>query len=320
MYFLTGIFKTLVVRQRRLQIGKLFKTLEQEPFLPNPERGGEGEEKLTKAYWSAAVSAVALAIGVTVTKRFRSDDYHDWEFPYGPVETFNATYSPNYEIIVAYQITNMAFLATYFSTTDLIAAAVLVHVTYQFRILQHNIKNIVKLGYKEMSKNSLTMDKIDSSHIDASLIPWKYLKKSLTDVIQYHLAIISVVDELENVFSGLFLVAFISSLGMIALMLYHILLLPLNDTRTFPAVVELLCANLQTLVICYWGEQVLNESQLVGDSVFETNFFGADTRGNREDPNILDLSNNQRPQTELQSNEEGLGTNFLLIVGRVQKV
>ncbi|KAF2886817.1 hypothetical protein ILUMI_19356, partial [Ignelater luminosus] len=121
---------------------------------------------------------------------------------------------------------------------------------------------------------SLTIDKIDRSHIDASLIPWKYLKKYLTDAVKYHLAIISVVDELENVFSGLFLVVFVSNLGMIALMLYRLLLLPFRAT----AVLELLGANLQTLVICYWGEQVLNESQLVGDSVFETNFFGADTR------------------------------------------
>ncbi|KAF2890682.1 hypothetical protein ILUMI_15491, partial [Ignelater luminosus] len=125
---------------------------------------------------------------------------------------------------------------------------------------------------------SLTIDKIDSSHIDASLIPWRYLKKSLTDTIKYHLAIICVADELENVFSGLFLVVFVSSLGLIALVVYHISLLPLHDTRTFTAVIELLCATVQTLLVCYWGEQVLNESKLVGDSAFGSNFFGADRR------------------------------------------
>ncbi|KAF2900706.1 hypothetical protein ILUMI_05480 [Ignelater luminosus] len=164
-----------------------------------------------------------MVFGVTVAiiKRVRTSDPHDWEFPYGPITIINVTYSPNFEIILAWQVSNMALYAGYFCATDLTTAAILAHISYQFKMLQHYIRNVVKLTYKKMLKES-NMIENEVTNFDASLIPWQYLKSSLTRIVEYHLAIINIAQQLEDVFSGLLLIVFVSTLAMVALMIYRV--------------------------------------------------------------------------------------------------
>ncbi|KAF2898513.1 hypothetical protein ILUMI_07661, partial [Ignelater luminosus] len=137
-----------------------------------------------------------------------SNDYHDWEFSYGPLTVLNITYSPNYEISWLFQTICMNSFAAYFSATDLITAAILVHISFQFKLLQNYIKEIVKVSYKEMLMDKCTPDFIcyddndlcGEKEIDNTLIDWKYLKRTLKNAVEYHLAIISIVNELENMF------------------------------------------------------------------------------------------------------------------------
>lgn len=52
----------------------------------------------------------------------------------------------------------------------------------------------------------------------------------------------------------------------------------MKDDRFFRATGEMLCECGQTFIICFWGEQVLQESQKVGYAVFESDFVGTDIR------------------------------------------
>ncbi|KAF2894047.1 hypothetical protein ILUMI_12127, partial [Ignelater luminosus] len=231
-----------------------------------------------KVYGIAACACVILTIGITVMKRIKSDDYHDWEFPYGPITFLDVTHSPNYEIALTYQLVTVSYFATYFVVTDLAAAAILAHVSYQFKILQNNIENIIELSYQDMLMDSHQTTRTNNSKIDPSLIPWKYLEKNLADVVEYHLAVEGIADEFENAFGTLFLLVFVCSLGMLAFMLYHLTMIPLTDNRVYDVILACLCTCFQTFIVCYWGEQVLTESQLVGNSAFNANFVKADQR------------------------------------------
>lgn len=48
MFTITAITKTLVMITNRVRFGKVLSKLEQKPFLPDPNRGGEAETKLIK--------------------------------------------------------------------------------------------------------------------------------------------------------------------------------------------------------------------------------------------------------------------------------
>ncbi|KAF2889866.1 hypothetical protein ILUMI_16307 [Ignelater luminosus] len=271
-----------------LMISKLLKALESKPFLPDLERGGNVEVQLinecvwitylqSTVYWIVLFLTMGFAVTITLIKRIKSSDPHDWDYPYGPVTVVNVTYSPNFEIILVYQVFSMSCYAGCFCATDLLAAAALAHISYQFKILQHYIKNVMKFCYKEMLKEASTV-KSKMANYDTSLIPWKYLKNGLSKIVDYHLAIIDIAEELENIFSGMLLVVFISTLAVVSLVIYRLSLIPFSDSRIFVAFGEVLLGLGQTILICFWGEQIINESELVVSSVFEMDFVGTDVR------------------------------------------
>lgn len=58
--------------------------------------------------------------------------------------------------------------------------------------------------------------------IDNSKLEWRYLKRALKNIVEYHLAIISVAESLENMFSTLLLLIFVSTLVVLALLVFRI--------------------------------------------------------------------------------------------------
>ncbi|KAF2890421.1 hypothetical protein ILUMI_15752, partial [Ignelater luminosus] len=145
--------KTTVLLTNRISIGKLLEKLQQPPLLPNPCRGDNEKELIkrclritsiqTISYWILTYGSIIIAVLYTLAKRLSSSDYHDWQFPYGQITIINATYSPNFEILWFYQNLSLASMAMHFSTTDLLIAAVLVHISFQFKMLQNYIRKSV---------------------------------------------------------------------------------------------------------------------------------------------------------------------------------
>lgn len=55
MYF-AAVVKSLVLIKNRVKIGQVLDKLQQKPFLPNPNRGGDNEEKiLNECIWVTSV-------------------------------------------------------------------------------------------------------------------------------------------------------------------------------------------------------------------------------------------------------------------------
>lgn len=57
--------------------------------------------------------------------------------------------------------------------------------------------------------------------MDASAIPWKYLHGTLKTAVGYHQAILDITSEMETSFSKLLLVAFLDTIIMICISIYH---------------------------------------------------------------------------------------------------
>ncbi|KAF2890308.1 hypothetical protein ILUMI_15865, partial [Ignelater luminosus] len=89
----------------------------------------------------------------------------------------------------------------------------------------------------------------ENKTIDAAAIPWKYLKKSLDETVMYHLKIIEITNELE-----------------------------MNDMRMVKTVTDSVTALFPVLLLCFWSQEVVYESQQVARAAVEGNFVGADLR------------------------------------------
>ncbi|KAF2904132.1 hypothetical protein ILUMI_02043 [Ignelater luminosus] len=213
------------------KIKQLLNKLEDKPFTPNFERGGEKEEKLIKGCisltrtqasicWGSVLVTVGLATVFTLMKRIRSSDYHDWEFTYGPLTVLNVTYTPNYEITWLYQIICTSTIGFNHSTINLIMAGILAHSSVQFKVLQNNLRRIVQNAHGFMMKVCYSI--------------------------------------FRNV-----LIAF---------------LLEMNDMRMVKTVTDTVTALFPVLLLCFWSQEVVYESQQVARAAVEGNLVGADLR------------------------------------------
>ncbi|XP_031345050.1 odorant receptor 85c-like isoform X2 [Photinus pyralis] len=113
------------------------------------------------------------------------------------------------------------------------------------------------------------------------IVQWKYLNQTLKETIRYHMAILDMADEMEELCSGLLLFVFISTLGMLCFIIYRASTLPFTDTQVLRNLFEGMSIALQVLIICFWGQEVANESESVAHSILESNFAGTDLRFQR---------------------------------------
>ncbi|KAF5270182.1 hypothetical protein FQR65_LT05662 [Abscondita terminalis] len=271
---LRTIAKTVVAYQNRIKFGKILRKLHEHPFLPNVDRGGEKEQKLMEAckwttnaqtivYWSTALGTITLTIIFTVIMRIANNDYNKWVQTYGPLTVLNTTYSPNYEISQFYQNFTVLYSTAIFTTIDLLIAAVLCHVSFQFKILQNYIRKLISTNEKDPDSNLS--------------IPWKVLRKSQTKFIEYHNAILDIGKEMEDVFSPLLLIVYLGTIGVLCFETYRGSMAT-NSVQIIRTLFEILSFLSQIAIVSYWGEQIIFESQSVASAAFGMNFIGTDLR------------------------------------------
>ncbi|KAB0797232.1 hypothetical protein PPYR_08226 [Photinus pyralis] len=286
-----GFAKTLIIVRNRLKIGRMMDKLEEEPFTLNRKRGGDEEEALIKkciwitnaqTYIYYGLGSITLTAGFlfTIIKRVSSNDFRDWEFAYGPITILNITYSPNYEISLCYQNLSIIWIGYHFVTADLLVADILVHISFQFKMLQNSFRRIVSNSLAKQVEDKCGPVKI-CDPTGQPIVQWKYLNQTLKETIRYHMAILDMADEMEELCSGLLLFVFISTLGMLCFIIYRASTLPFTDTQVLRNLFEGMSIALQVLIICFWGQEVANESESVAHSILESNFAGTDLRFQR---------------------------------------
>lgn len=103
--------------------------------------------------WIVLIPAMVVGVCNDLYTRLKySNTPEAWHFPVGEFRVFNARYSPMYEIISTYQTIAGVYFVLVFVSTDLLLAGILLHISCQYRILQHYMRTIVKISYKSMMK------------------------------------------------------------------------------------------------------------------------------------------------------------------------
>lgn len=106
----------------------------------------------TYLYGGSIAGFVIVTSLYALSTRLRRNDYHKWMLPYGPLTILDVTYGPNYVISLLYQTLCMLVYGGVYASSDLILTGVLAHISYQFKVLQYYLRNIVLLSRKDVLK------------------------------------------------------------------------------------------------------------------------------------------------------------------------
>ncbi|KAF2900920.1 hypothetical protein ILUMI_05266, partial [Ignelater luminosus] len=212
LYATAGISgKTLVILKNRVKFGKVLNRLQQEPFLPDPNRGGENEVKIVReCLWLTNVQV------------------------------------HNYLLFI------------YKKHTDSLIT------TSQQMVEVSHTRKIEKSQLQDHEKET-----------DTSTISCRYLHDTIKRAVSYHVAILNVAFDIETTFSKLLLMSFLVTLALVCISVFHMAMAN-NRIATLRYLFEASAAVLQVAIYCYWGEQVNQESQLVGFFAYNSNFSGTD--------------------------------------------
>ncbi|KAK5646401.1 hypothetical protein RI129_004865 [Pyrocoelia pectoralis] len=125
---------------------------------------------------------------------------------------------------------------------------------YEISVCYQNL-SIIWIGYHFVTADLLVADIL--VHIS---VQFKMLQNNFRRIISISLA------KQEVIF---FIINFSNNIAF---------MLPLGDTQILRNLFEGMSIALQVLIICFWGQEVTNESELVADSILDSNFAGTDLR------------------------------------------
>ncbi|KAF2886103.1 hypothetical protein ILUMI_20070, partial [Ignelater luminosus] len=225
-------------------------------------------------YWTLASVTMTLGTLISLVKRIRNSNYR--ELPYGAYTTLNTTSSFNYEISWLYQIVSINTCGYACVTIDLLICSTLVHVSYQFKVLQNFLEQMVEVSQKRMIEVKCQLQDHEKE-TNTSTISCRYLQDTIKRAVSYHVAILNVAFDIETTFSELLLMSFLITLALVCISVFH-MAMATNRMATLKYLFEASVAILQVAIYCYWGEQVNRESQLVGFFAYNSNFPGTDLR------------------------------------------
>lgn len=239
----------------REKLNKILKTFQTGVFLPNSERGGNVEQtwihdtvRFTnlqvlvpkcvniiiwvfllhkQATSSTIVGCITIIACVTA-----SGISKEKALPFGSL--LIARYC-SYELVLVFQtvVSEMAMLQ--FMMVDVLYASILAHLCLQCKLLQNTIKRMIinsikavqKVRWKDFSNvrwykfSSFKEQQNTDVVITTSDIPWEYLEKAIKDVVVYHMSIVKLSDEVEEVFNIPTLTVFTSMSLCICFILYQ---------------------------------------------------------------------------------------------------
>ncbi|KAF2903573.1 hypothetical protein ILUMI_02614 [Ignelater luminosus] len=144
----------------------------------------------------------ALPVAYTLIKRITRINSQDWILPFGPITILNISYSPNYEISWMYQTT------FYISTVVKQMTIKSFDLFYSFVMFQ-DCQLHEESSYTQGDK------------IDVSQIAWKYLESELNSIVRYHLSIIEIATDVEDIFSYGMLSVYLFTLGILCFEVYR---------------------------------------------------------------------------------------------------
>ncbi|KAK4882956.1 hypothetical protein RN001_006275 [Aquatica leii] len=254
----------------RAPINGILKEIEQEPFLPSPEKMDNVVKKLITKWWRfknaqsylfilAMAATIGIQIILSLVSRLTNADPNNWKLGYG--EFVNITYSPNFEIVFVYQSCAVFSSAIVAATIIVIITGVLSYIATQFKILQHNLKIM-----------------LSNKNLDNSDVYWNALRKEIEKCVVYHIHITKTLKKFEGMFSIAMLFVFISFSCNVCFDMYRASIIPLQNMGFYRTVFEVTIVLAALFLINKCGETVTYESEQVANAVYNIEFVGTDVR------------------------------------------
>ncbi|KAF5294997.1 hypothetical protein FQA39_LY13307 [Lamprigera yunnana] len=266
-----AFLKIVVIKYNSKRLKKIFDNLRQIQYRRNKEKWVEEEtyrkNKLMMALLVGFYTTLFAFYAVTLLRRIFIADSSKWILPISDFSLFNTSYSPNFEIAWLYHCIGPTMTASGFCITDFLIASLIIDVTMQYKILRGNIKKhfIVIAGIEE--NNELSNDE-----------KYQYLKKIIEGIVTQHLSIINITNDLNEMCSGLLLIAVTASMGIMAFSSYYASVLPMLSTAAFLSYFEVSAVASTLFLMCYFGTHLSIATENIASTLYKMDFVGLDIR------------------------------------------
>ncbi|KAF5291262.1 hypothetical protein FQR65_LT11440 [Abscondita terminalis] len=151
---------------------------------------------------------------------------------------------------------------------------------------------VIVMGYS-LSELAVIMGMQDTETFEQDPVEWNYLKKQLKDVVTYHTAILDVAKLIEDAFNLCNLVKYISLSLVICLMMFGMSRIPITDGLFLTLSIYIILAFVPMQIVCYYGNEVIIQSQDIANCCYDAHFVGADIR--LQKGLLLTIQRSQRP-------------------------
>ncbi|CAH2107591.1 unnamed protein product [Euphydryas editha] len=216
--------------------------------------------RLLMFYHTAVFICTLLFIGYPlIDSALGNEVYLTGYFP------FDTSHSPTFEIAVIYLGVLISLQAYGHVTMDCTIAAFYAYAKTQLQILRYNFEHLVdEYQAKEANFKYFVDDDTELRQI---------LSKKIVSCMKHYEQIVWYVEEIESIFNEAMIVQFFIVAWVICMTLYKIVELPLLSVEFISMAVYLGCMMSQLFIYCYYGTHVKSESELVNDSVYQSEWL-----------------------------------------------
>ncbi|XP_031342011.1 odorant receptor 49b-like [Photinus pyralis] len=183
----------------------------------------------------------------------------EWRTPILDVTLLNITYSPNYEVAYVYEVLSVYLVSSIVCFSNVLITTILIDMTVQFKLFRNCIRN----NFKSLNDQNKS---------------WTILQRFLKDIVERHLSLIDLMQQIEMACSKLVLIDVLANLLIICFSCYYASVLPLFDSKAFQAYFEVVVVSLSQFSMSYFGTQLSVASQSIADTCYELDFIGTDIR------------------------------------------
>ncbi|KAF5294996.1 hypothetical protein FQA39_LY13306 [Lamprigera yunnana] len=209
---------------------------------------------------------LGLLYTISLYGRITNSNSTEWRTPILDVTVIDVSYSPNYEIAYIYEVVTVYLVSSIVCFSNVLIAAILIDMCTQFKIFNHYIETTFQNILK------------DNNDINEVSVGWPILQKSISEVVQRHLFLIKIMDDVEMACSTPVFVDVIANILIICCSGYYASVLPLFDPKAFQSYFEIVAVTLSLFLVSYFGSEVTIVLEAIADTCYGLDFIGTDLR------------------------------------------
>ncbi|XP_046601318.1 odorant receptor Or2-like isoform X1 [Neodiprion lecontei] len=193
------------------------------------------------------------------------------KLPYMSYFPFDVGVTPYYELAYVYQGISLMTLSPIIVTTDVLYGSILLHIATQLGILARTLISVRSIGANRLLRYDLYKShgngwKFDDGEIFSRKRLDVEIYRLLKNCVAHHRAIISLAENMEEIFSTLVLLQFLSNLVIMCFPLFQITSVPVMSFPFFSMVSLMTAMMYQLFIFCNCGDEVTQQSLLVADA------------------------------------------------------